>query len=142
MMPMPPSSATAMAIAARVTVSMLAETIGRLRVIAVDSRPRRSIRSGSRRSSTLHCGASRKSSNVAPWTSARSASPWFTGGGRPGTGRACYAAREAVAIPAMTGFATRMYSAPEIRISSPWLPAGTTISPASASVRSRKTSTP
>ena len=39
MTPMPPSSASATAIAARVTVSMLAETSGRRSAIPVENRP-------------------------------------------------------------------------------------------------------
>jgi hypothetical protein len=71
MMPMPPSSATAIAISDRVTVSMLAVTIGRLRVRRRDSRDDRSIADGSRRSTTLYCGVKRKSSKVQPRTKER-----------------------------------------------------------------------
>ena len=66
MMPMPPSSAWTIAIGARVTVSMLAETIGRRSVMCSDKRDLRSIDAGSRRSTTLNCGEKRKSSNVRP----------------------------------------------------------------------------
>src|SRR5687767_4491533 len=72
MMPMPPSSATAMAISARVIVSMLAETIGRFRVRCSDRRLEISIAAGSRRSRTLYCGVKRRSSNVQPRTRSRS----------------------------------------------------------------------
>ena len=68
MMPMPPSSAMTIAISARVTVSMLAETIGRFRVSEVVRRADRSIVAGSRRSTMLICGVSRKSSKVHPAT--------------------------------------------------------------------------
>jgi hypothetical protein len=71
MMPMPPSSATAIAISARVIVSMLAETIGRFSVSLCESRDERSIVAGSRRSTTLYCGVKRKSSNVQPRTVCR-----------------------------------------------------------------------
>ena len=53
MIPIPPSSACTIAIGARVTVSMFAETIGRLSVMARESRQDRSIAAGSRRSRTL-----------------------------------------------------------------------------------------
>jgi hypothetical protein len=72
MMPIPPSSATAMAISARVIVSMFAEMIGRRRVRCSDRRQVRSIAAGSRRSRTLYCGVKRKSSNVQPRTRSRS----------------------------------------------------------------------
>ena len=49
MMPRPPSSAWTMAIGARVTVSMLADTSGRLSVMCVENRHDRSITDGSRR---------------------------------------------------------------------------------------------
>jgi hypothetical protein len=52
-MPMPPSSACTIAIGARVTVSMFAETMGRLSVMCRDRREDRSMTAGSRRSSTL-----------------------------------------------------------------------------------------
>jgi hypothetical protein len=68
MMPMPPSSATAIAMSDRVTVSMFAETIGRFSVTPVEKRQVRSMADGSRRSTTLYCGLNRKSSNVAPRT--------------------------------------------------------------------------
>jgi hypothetical protein len=68
MTPIPPSSAWTMAIGARVTVSMLAETIGRFNVMRRDSLHDRSIAEGSRRSRTLCCGARMKSSNVHPRT--------------------------------------------------------------------------
>ena len=58
MMPMPPSSAWTIAIGARVTVSMLAETIGRFSVMRRESRHDRSMTAGSRRASTL-CVAAR-----------------------------------------------------------------------------------
>ena len=64
-----PSSAWTMAISARVTVSMLAETIGRFSVRRREKRDVRSILAGSRRSRTLCWGAKRKSSNVQPRTS-------------------------------------------------------------------------
>ena len=54
--PMPPSSARTIAIAARVTVSMLAETSGRLSVRCSENRADRSTMSGSRRGSTPSCG--------------------------------------------------------------------------------------
>jgi hypothetical protein len=66
MIPMPPSSAWTIAIGARVTVSMLAETIGRFRVIRRVSRDERSIAAGSRRGITLRCGDKMKSSKVHP----------------------------------------------------------------------------
>src|SRR5262245_48001267 len=69
MIPMPPSSAIAIAISARVIVSMLAETIGRCSRRRVENWDERSIDAGSRRSITLYCGVKRKSSNVQPWTS-------------------------------------------------------------------------
>ena len=69
MIPMPPSSACTMAIGARVTVSMLADTIGRFSVRCCDTRHERSMAAGSRRATMLRCGVSRKSSNVAPCTS-------------------------------------------------------------------------
>src|SRR3954467_3560652 len=69
MMPMPPSSACTIAIGARVTVSMFAETIGRFKVIRRDRRDERSMAAGSRRRSTLRCGDRMKSSNVQPRTS-------------------------------------------------------------------------
>jgi hypothetical protein len=72
MIPMPPSSAMAMAISARVIVSMFAETIGRRRVRCWDRRHVRSIAAGSRRSRTLYCGVKRKSSKVQPRTRSRS----------------------------------------------------------------------
>ena len=71
MIPMPPSSATAMAISARVIVSMLADTIGRFSVRCSERRDERSIVAGSRRSMTLYCGVNRKSSNVQPRTVCR-----------------------------------------------------------------------
>ena len=49
MIPMPPSSAWTMAIGARVTVSMLAETIGRFSARCCETRHDRSIAAGSRR---------------------------------------------------------------------------------------------
>jgi hypothetical protein len=49
MMPMPPSSAWTIAIGARVTVSMLADTSGRLSVMFVEKRQDRSMTDGSRR---------------------------------------------------------------------------------------------
>src|SRR5215203_4334640 len=66
MMPMPPSSAWTIAIGARVTVSMLAETIGRFSVIRRESWQVRSIRDGSRLAMMLRCGVKMKSSNVQP----------------------------------------------------------------------------
>jgi hypothetical protein len=60
-----------MAISARVTVSMLAETIGRFSVRCSESLDERSIVAGSRRSMTLYCGVKRKSSNVQPRTVCR-----------------------------------------------------------------------
>ena len=58
MMPMPPSSACTIAIGARVTVSMLADTIGRLqRDAAGTAGTTGRSTSGSRRASTLYCGA-------------------------------------------------------------------------------------
>src|SRR3954447_10507174 len=75
MIPIPPSSACTMAIGARVTVSMFAETIGRLSVIRRDRREDRSIAVGSRRRSTLRCGDRMKSSNVQPRTSSRVCRP-------------------------------------------------------------------
>ena len=74
MMPMPPSSAWTIAIGARVTVSMLADTSGRLSVMFVEKRQDRSITDGSRRVMMLYCGRSRKSSKVAPRTMSASAS--------------------------------------------------------------------
>ena len=68
MMPMPPSSAMTIAISARVTVSMLAETTGRFSVSDVVRRADRSMVAGSRRSTMLICGVSRKSSKVHPAT--------------------------------------------------------------------------
>ena len=75
MMPMPPSSAWTMAIGARVTVSMLADTIGRSSLIRRDSWQDRSIVAGSRRVSTLCCGDRMKSSNVQPRTRSSTARP-------------------------------------------------------------------
>ncbi len=72
MMPSPPSSAWTTAIAARVMVSMLAETIGCFSVMCSEKRAERSIDFGSRRSSTLNRGENRKSSKVQPRTAARS----------------------------------------------------------------------
>ncbi len=74
MMPRPPSSACTIAIGARVTVSMLADTSGRLRVMWVEKRHDRSMADGSRRSITLNCGRKRKSSKVAPRTASARAS--------------------------------------------------------------------
>ena len=54
------------AIGARVTVSMLADTIGRFSMIRRDSRHERSMAAGSRRRTMLRCGARMKSSNVHP----------------------------------------------------------------------------
>src|SRR4026208_1883444 len=71
MMPMPPSSATAIAISARVTVSVLAGPRGRFSVRCSERRDERSIVAGSRRSMTLYCGVKRKSSNVQPRTVCR-----------------------------------------------------------------------
>ena len=71
MMPSPPSSAITIAISARVTVSMLAETIGRFSVSDVVRRADRSMVAGSRRSTRLICGVRRKSSKVQPATVAR-----------------------------------------------------------------------
>ena len=71
---MPPSSACTIAIGARVTVSMLADTSGRLSVMCVENRHDKSMAAGSRRSITLYCGRSRKSSNVVPRTRSASAS--------------------------------------------------------------------
>ena len=56
MMPRPPSSAWTIAIGARVTVSMFAETIGRFSVMCCETRHERSIADGSRRSRMLYCG--------------------------------------------------------------------------------------
>jgi hypothetical protein len=72
---MPPSSACTIAIGARVTVSMFAETIGRLSVIPRDRRQDKSIRDGSRRTTMLRCGVRMKSSKVQPRTTSRSARP-------------------------------------------------------------------
>ena len=66
MTPRPPSSASTIAISARVTVSMFADTIGRASVRCSDSRQDRSMFDGSRRSITDRRGANKKSSNVAP----------------------------------------------------------------------------
>jgi hypothetical protein len=66
MIPMPPSSAWTIAIGARVTVSMFAETIGRFNTMCCDTRHDRSITAGSRRTITLRCGVNRKSSKVQP----------------------------------------------------------------------------
>src|SRR4030095_6530462 len=78
MMPMPPSSATAIAISDRVMVSMFAETIGRLSGTPVEKRHVRSMADGSRRSTTLYCGVNRKSSNGAPRTRSISVIDGFT----------------------------------------------------------------
>ena len=51
---MPPSSASTIAIGARVTVSMLAETSGRFSVMCVENRHDRSMTDGSRRAMTLY----------------------------------------------------------------------------------------
>ena len=59
------------AIAARVMVSMLAETIGCFRTMCSEKRADKSIDFGSRRSRTLNRGAKRKSSKVQPRTAAR-----------------------------------------------------------------------
>ncbi len=75
MMPMPPSSACTIAIGARVTVSMFAETMGRLSVMRRERREDRSMAAGSRRSSTLRCGERMKSSNVQPRTSSSTRRP-------------------------------------------------------------------
>ena len=74
-MPMPPSSACTIAIGARVTVSMFAETMGRLSVMRRDRREDRSMTAGSRRSSTLRWGERMKSSNVQPRTSSSTRRP-------------------------------------------------------------------
>ena len=67
MTPMPPSSASTIAIAARVTVSMLADTSGRLSVRCSENRADRSTGVRDRAAgSTPHCGVNRKSSNVQP----------------------------------------------------------------------------
>src|SRR5215831_4081825 len=68
MIPRPPSSAWTIAIGARVTVSMLADTIGRFSVMCCETRHDRSMAAGSRRVMMLFCGVSRKSSNVQPRT--------------------------------------------------------------------------
>src|SRR4051794_6342238 len=69
--PIPPSSASATAIAARVMVSMFAETTGRRSVIPAVKRVVRSITAGSRLGTMPSCGVSRKSSNVQPRTNVR-----------------------------------------------------------------------
>ena len=68
MKPMPPSSASTVAMAARVTVSMLAETSGRRSGMCSETRDVRSIVAGSRLGRTPRCGVSRKSSKVHPRT--------------------------------------------------------------------------
>src|SRR5262245_9291490 len=64
----PPSSASTAAIADRVTVSMLADTIGRLSAMCSEKRVLRSITAGSRLGTTPSCGVNRKSSKVRPRT--------------------------------------------------------------------------
>ena len=74
MMPMPPSSAWTIAIGARVTVSMLADTIGRLQREVLRDAARQVDRRRDRGArATLRCGVSRKSSNVQPRTSSATA---------------------------------------------------------------------
>ena len=66
--PIPPSSASATAIAARVIVSMFADTNGRFSAIWVVNRVLRSMREGSRLGTMPSCGVNRKSSKVQPRT--------------------------------------------------------------------------
>ena len=53
---------------------MLADTSGRFSVMCCEKRQDRSMAAGSRRSSTLYCGRSRKSSKVQPRTASHQAS--------------------------------------------------------------------
>ena len=63
------------AIGARVTVSMLADTIGRFSVSAGTAATTDRSTDGSRRSRTLRCGDRMKSSNVQPCTSSSTRRP-------------------------------------------------------------------
>ncbi len=76
------------AISARVTVSMLAETTGRFSVSDVVRRADRSMVAGSRRSTMLICGVNRKSSKVHPATAlSRSIDEEYQQCGVPSAGR-------------------------------------------------------